>query len=144
MSGTTAFDALDALTALWSAALTGFQVENGPIFDPRSKYLAVGFHEQLSGVTDESVPQSAAAVSNSEVYQIHSTLSVHDGKASLTAARAAMKAAYGTLDAALAADLTLGGLVMLARLSGFSVNQFVNEGGSEARALITVSVRATK
>jgi len=147
VSGSSVPDALTALVNLWTgAAPAGLTVSDGPVYDPKGNYLAVGWNgtDTADGVDGQSGFQDAGFAQNNEIYDVHCLLSFHEGSSSPVAARSELFDAFNALDAALAADHTLGGLVLMAQVGAYRLEQSGHEDGSTAFLRFAVRVQAWK
>jgi hypothetical protein len=137
MSGTTVPAALDALAAVCRTALpAGFQVTDGPDYDPRLGFLAVGWHSNDEpAVTESTVIADLGLRHDQENYDIHSLLSLHVGSETVSSVRADLYASFELISTAIAADRDLGGAVHRARIVQHEYLPMVDEGG------VTVSIR---
>jgi hypothetical protein len=136
MSGSTVPATIDALLALFRAALPDLQITDGPDYDPRNNFLAVGWHSNDEPATAANNTIADAGRSrDQEDYDVFCLLSFHVGSGGVSAARSSLYAAFEVLCAALRGDSALGGAVSRARLSEHAYLPMVDEGG------ITLSIR---
>jgi len=137
-----------ALTAMWSAALTGIQVVDGPQAnsDAANDWLFVGFNGDVPDEFNEGavVEQSLMAFARTKQEDGLVTCAVvsRSGDTNIPAARAR---AYGFLAAAedaVRADMQLGGLVMHAFVSGHQYSPVQTQQGAKVRVVFTVTYMA--
>jgi hypothetical protein len=144
VSGTTIPAALAALTTLWAGVLPTVRVVNGPIYDPPTEYLTVGWAQDQPAVSRGPREKNPGLGTTYETYEVRCTLSFHAGQTKVISVQVAMFTAFDLIDAALNANSRLGGVVVLARIEDVDYHPDIDEGGSEARAVITVGVQASK
>jgi hypothetical protein len=145
VSGSTVPAALDALVATFTTALPGLQVTDGPDYDPRNAFLAVGWHSNDEPAV--TLAQSIADAGRSrdrEDYDVSCLLSWHVGNAGVSSARTELFQAFETVCSAVAADGTLGGSVHRARMSEHAYFPLIDEGGVTVSIRFTVNVVAWK
>lgn len=144
MAASTVPAVLDALVAGFTSALPGVQVVDGQPITTDGDVVCVGF----SGLAGEPAVESTrtreqlAVEPERESYDITCLASSWDGG---TDAKAVRDRAYQLLDAVaswLAADRTLGGLVLSTRLSAESLIQEQTDQGAAATVRFTVHVDA--
>lgn len=145
MSGTTIHDAINALVSLAKTALPDLQVADGPDYDARTSFLAIGWHsEHEPAVNVNRDIADARQARDLEDYDVHNVLSVFRGNAKVADARAQLIDLFNTFDAAIKADPKLGGTVAMARLADYELLPMFTETGAHVAMRITVNVRAWK
>lgn len=144
MAASTVPAVLDVLVAGFTSALPGVQVVDGQPITTDGDVVCVGF----SGLAGEPAVESTrtreqlAVEPERESYDITCLASSWDGG---TDARVVRDRAYELLDAVaswVAADRTLGGLVLSTRLSAESLIQEQTDQGAAATVRFTVHVDA--
>ncbi len=140
-----------ATTALLSALrttafLAGADITDGPglASTANPECLSVGY----TGGTDEYAiegtitPEGMAGTRDRENYDIHCSASVLNGDQDLAAARDRALALHGLVGDLLRADSTLGGAVLNASLSDWSLRGDQTNSGALARLRFTVNCDA--
>lgn len=146
MSGSSVHAALTALQTVYTAvAPDGWSVLARRPMDPRRRFLAVGWDnsDQPAVHVARSIV-NAAGTQNSESVDVSNVLSVWAGNEVGAEVEAEAFAAFDTFDAALAADLSLGGVVMIATVSTFEYSPMSAAEGQLAQIRFTVHVEAWK
>lgn len=132
MSGSSIPAVLDYLVQLFTAAnVSGLQVVDGPVYDVTRDFLAVGWDKSgmQGAVTGTVTPATQNLRVNREQYEVTCLLSLWVGTKNLSTLRSQIFTTFDALDAALAADRKLGGLVFSAVVSTFVMDVAVEEGG---------------
>jgi len=135
---------LDALVALWGQALPGVQVADGEPVNVADDVLVVGF----TGVPDEPAVTSTrtreqmAAQPDRESYDITCLASSWSGTTEFKPVRVRAYELLSAAAGALAADPSLGGLVLQTRLSTEDVIQSQTDKGAVVTVRFTVHVDA--
>lgn len=144
MSGSAIAAGLDALIALYAAAApTGFQVGDGRPFDPKRKFLAVGWiGDAQPSVEAARVRLDAAVARQQETFTVTNLLSVWSGKDLRPEVRAEAFDAFDAFDAALAGDRTLGRAVMVAQVTELNYMPARVAEGAMAQIRFAVTIRA--
>jgi hypothetical protein len=145
VSGSTVPAALDALTVTFTGALPDLQVVDGPDYDPRRNFLAVGWHsnDEPAAVVDYLIADAGRA-RDQEQYDVHCLLSFHVGTGTVSSARASLYTAYEALARALADNPKLGGAVSRARMANAEYLPLIDEGGVTVSIRFSVNVLAWK
>jgi hypothetical protein len=145
VSGSTIPAALAALTTTLTAALpTTLQITDGPVYDAQVAHLAIGWEDDNTpAVVAVRDPADAAAARNREEYEIACLLSNHTGTTPRLA-REALFAQFELIDAAIHADMNLGGAVSRAWVSAYELVPALTEGGATASLRFTVTALAWK
>lgn len=147
MSGTTLPATLDALVALFTAALPALQVVDGPNYDPSTAFLAVGWHSNdEAAASPTSIIADLGRRADREDYDVSCLLSYHVGASQdgMSAARSSLYASFAAINAALDTDSNLGGAVYRARVSEHSYVPLIDETGVMVTIRFLVSVIAWK
>jgi hypothetical protein len=137
-----------ALTAMWSAALTGVNVVDGPQVnsDASTDWLFVGFDgdEPDEGTEAVSAEQElmAFAKTKQESAEVTCAAVVVDGGTDTTTVRSRAYAILSAAEDALRLDMQLGGLVMHAFISAHIYIPVITTGGCKARVVFTVTYLA--
>jgi hypothetical protein len=137
-----------ALTAMWTAALTGVQVADGPQVnsDPASDWLFVGFNGDVPDEYNEGAlgQQSlmAFARTKQEDGQITCSVVSRSGDTDIPATRARAYAFVAAAEDAVRADMTLGGLVLHAFVSDHRYSPVQTQQGAKVRVVFTVTYQA--
>jgi hypothetical protein len=146
VSGSNVHTALLALTAAFSAAApTGWTVVDRRPYDPRRRFLAVGWdNSDQPAVHVARGFTSAAGTQNTESVDVTNLLSLWAGNELKVDAEAEAFAAFDVFDQALAADLQLGDAAMLASISTYEYQPAQAAEGVLAQIRFTVHVEAWK
>lgn len=140
--------AISAAVAAFQAAasLNGVRVLDGPeISDIAAlEVLTIGWADDTTGNAADNQPalEGLAGNPDRELYSIHCAAAVTNGSQDITAARTQ---AYGILGAAgqvIKADMTLGGVVMNARIGATSLRQVQDTRGATAMVLFDIDCDA--
>jgi len=135
-----------ALTALWTAALTGVQVADGPQAnsDASNDWLFVGDDALDEGNEAAAVDQSwmAFAKTMQETGQITCAIVSRAGDTDIPAVRARAYAILASAETSLRADPLLGGVVMQSYVSAHQYIPVITQGGCKARVVFTVTYQA--
>ena len=135
-----------ALTALWTAALTGVQVADGPQAnsDASNDWLFVGDDAADEGNEAAAVDQSwmAFAKTMQETGEVTCAVVSRAGDTDIPAVRARAYAILATAETALRADPLLGGVVMQSYVSAHQYIPVITQGGCKARVVFTVTYQA--
>jgi hypothetical protein len=137
-----------ALTALWTSALTGIQVVDGPQAnsDAANDWLFVGANGDLPDEVAESavVDQSWMAFAKvmQETAEITCAIVCRAGEPSISAVRARAYSILAAAETALRADPLLGGVVMQSYVSAHQLIPVVTTSGAKARVVFTVTYQA--
>lgn len=137
---------LDALVATWetSPVLSGV-VQDGPIplATSAAEVVSVGYDGSDDGTSTEGqIASEGLANPDREQFTVTCLVAVLNGAGD---SRAARRRAFDLLSAAsdaLAADKTLGGVVMRANVSDVTLSQLQTENGALAQVLFTVACDA--
>lgn len=137
-----------ALVAMWTTALTGIQVADGPQVnsDPSDDWLFVGFNgdtpdESNEGATVEQSLMSFARV-NQEDGQVTCAVVSRSSDTDIPALRARAMGFLSAAEDAVRTDMQLGGLVMHAFISGFQYSPVQTQQGAKVRVVFTVTYKA--
>lgn len=139
---------LGALIDLWdglrlTAGSQPLQVEDGPVYDPKPAFLAVGWDR-----TDQPAIIAAASsvdlgLSNdAESYDVSNLLSLFVGNSDLRTIREQLFATFTQIRAALITDPTLGGVCEFAEVTDFDYIPDEGETGDLVEVRFTVHVEA--
>jgi hypothetical protein len=137
-----------ALTALWTSALTGIQVADGPQAnsDAANDWLFVGADGDAPDDGNEAaaVDQSwmAFAKTMQETAEITCAIVSRAGEPSITAVRARAYGFLAAAETALRADPLLGGVVMQSYVSEHQLIPVVTTSGAKARVVFKVTYQA--
>jgi hypothetical protein len=137
-----------ALTAMWTTALTGVQVADGPQVnsDPSIDWLFVGFNGDVPDEYNEGAiaQQSlmAFAKTKQEDGQVTCSVVSTSGDTDIPATRARAYGLVAAAEAALRADMTLGGLVMHSFVSDHRYSPVQTTKGAKVRVVFTVTYQA--
>lgn len=142
MPGSTVPAVIDALVALASQALPGWQVTDGQPLQEEADVCAIAYDPEERGVVATQAPGGLSVASQAESYDVNSLLSSWAGDVDVRGARVRAYAALDALAAALAADLTLGGAASRALLVRSSLEQDATASGSVATVRFTVHIEA--
>ncbi len=135
------------LTAMWTAALTGVTIADGPQVnsDPTADWLFVGFN---GGSPDEFNEGATAQQSmltfnrgKAEDGQITCAVVSVAGDTNIPATRARAYAFMATAEDAVRNDMTLGGLVMHAFVSDHRYSPVQTDNGAKVRIVFTVTYK---
>lgn len=146
--GSTVPDAIGALYAATSAedALPGVMVTDGPkvTSDAATQVLTIGYPGGDEDVAAEvsASPDGWDSRPDRESYSISCAASVANGDGDLAAARVAAYAIVNGVGGILAADQTLGGIVLRARLGSSTLHQSQTKRGAVVTVSFTVAVDA--
>jgi hypothetical protein len=146
VSGTAINAALVALAAAFDVGKpsTDWTVRDGRPFDPKRRFLAVGWDQtDRPSVAASRTPGDMGFKQTGETFEVSNLLSLWSGKELTTEARAEAFAAFDAFDAALAADRKLGGTVQLAQISGYEFTPSRAAEGVVARIRFIVTIRAS-
>lgn len=136
------------LTAVWTAALTGINVVDGPQVnsDPTGDWLFVGFNGDIPDEYNEGAiaQQSlmAFARTKQEDAQITCAVVSVSGDSDIPAARARAYGFAAAAEDAVRADMQLGGLVMHAFVSDYRYSPVQTQQGAKVRIVFTVTYKA--
>lgn len=137
--------AVAALTAAWTAALPGVDVRNGPAVadDSAMEAVVVGYQDAETPAFEwEFEPDGFTSTPMRQPYTINCLLTVRDGDGDAIAAQLRAFALIGLMGGALAADSSLGGLVLYAHLGAGAMTQTQTNIGATARVPFDVAVDA--
>ena len=135
------------LTAMWTAALTGVTIADGPQVnsDPTADWLFVGFN---GGSPDEFNEGATAQQSmltfnrgKAEDGQVTCAVVSVSGDTNIPATRARAYAFMATAEDAVRNDMTLGGLVMHAFVSDHRYSPVQTDNGAKVRIVFTVTYK---
>lgn len=136
------------LTTLWTTALTGVNVVDGPqvTSDAANDWLFVGFNgdipdEYNEGSTGQQSLMAFAKVKGDDGQVICAVVS-RSGDTDITATRARANGVLSTAEAAVRADMQLGGLVMQAYVSDYRYSPVQTQSGAKVRFVFTVTYKA--
>jgi hypothetical protein len=137
-----------ALTAMWTAALTDINVVDGPqvTSDAASDWLFVGYNgdtpdEYNEGAIGLQSLMAFAKVKGDDGQVTCAVVSV-SGDTDITATRARANGFLSAAEAAVRADMTLGGLVMHAFVSDYRYTPVQTQQGAKVRLVFTVTYKA--
>lgn len=141
---TTIPDTIAYLLTLWQASIVGAEISDGqPVGGEGSGlFLMVGFDGQDGSVTGEVRVEGMAGDPNREEYTVHCAAVATSGDADPGIRRTSAFGLFKSACAALAADRTLGGLVLTAVPTTITVNQIPSDQGGECWVIFGVSVDA--
>ena len=137
-----------ALTALWTSALTGIQVVDGPQANSEAVIdcLFVGADGDTPNEGNEAaaVDQSWMAFAKvmQETAEITCAIVCRAGEPSISAVRARAYSILAAAETALRADPLLGNLVMQAYVSEHQLIPVVTTSGAKARVVFKVTYQA--
>lgn len=137
-----------ALTAMWTAALTGITVADGPQVnsDPSTDWLFVGFNGDSPDEYNEGASGQQSLMTfargKAEDGQITCAVVSVSGDTNIPAARARAYAFVAAAEDAVRADMTLGGLVMHAFVSDHRYSPVQTQQGAKVRIVFTVTYKA--
>jgi hypothetical protein len=150
VSGSTVPVTLAALVDKFKAAIPTFQVVDGPDYDARTSFLAVGWdgEDEPAIVVQRSIADARRG-RDQETYDVTSLISVHDAStdpnvSSVRKVRETLFAAFESIMQALDADQTLGGAVTRAWITEYAYVPVLAESGATASLRFTVNVTAWK
>lgn len=136
------------LTAIWTAALTGINVVDGPqvTSDASSDWLFVGFNgdtpdEYNEGAVGQQSLMAFAKVKGDDG-QVTCAVVSRSGNTDITATRARADGFLAAAEGAVRADMTLGGLVMSAFVSDYRYSPVQTQQGAKVRVVFTVTYKA--
>lgn len=142
--------AIDGLLATLRAAagLSGVDIHDGPPMTAENPdYVCVGFDplDPLTSVEGGQVPASLGNRAREESYEIVGSLAAWSGDELMSARRARAMALFAAVEAAVRADITLGGTVRTAQIASYSLLQEQTDKGASAgvRFRIACSARLT-
>ena len=136
------------LKALWTPALTGVQVADGPQANSEAanQWLFVGFDggEQDEGSEGVSAEQDLMAFmkTKQETGEVTCAVVVRDGGIDAAALRAQAYDIFSDAEDALRTDMQLGGLVMHAYISAHQYIPVLTTMGAKVRVVFTVTYLA--
>jgi hypothetical protein len=136
---------LDALVALWSAALPDVQVVDGQPLDLEDDVICVGFSGAAGevSVTDTRTQEQMASSPDREQYDVTNMFSSWRGaESNAKAVRDGVYALVRAAAAEIARDQRLGGLVMRANVSSGNFTQYQSTDGATAVVQVIVSIDA--
>ncbi|GGV34200.1 hypothetical protein GCM10010182_67600 [Actinomadura cremea] len=135
---------LDALVARWTEALPEVQVADGQPVVTENDLIAVGLHDVPGepAVNSTRTIEQLAAQPDRESYDVSCIASSFTGAVEFKPIRDRVYELVNAAAGALAADQTLGGLVMVARLTSDDLIQEQTEQGAVATVRFTVHVEA--
>jgi hypothetical protein len=126
--------------------VAGVPVRDGPELSQVSgaEAVAVGYNgdQNQDVVTGTASPEGLAALPDRERYAVTCAVEVVDPAASLAAARARAYALHAACGAAIAADHTLGKVVLRASIGIGSLQQQQVSNGAMARVVFPVNIDA--
>ena len=132
---------VDALLQLWRTGTTADQVIDGqPLRDLEPDVIVVGFSPSQAAVEAEYVPEM---VGEREAYDIVCLVSTASSSFDARARRDRVFALYGEAHDALAANPSLGGLVIRARCNVLTLDQAQTDEGATATIEFVVHVDAS-
>lgn len=146
----------DAIAALYAAAnaasqtggvLAGVEVSDGPVMSSGqfpAGVLTVGYPggEEDTSAESSASPDGWGGQPDREVFTISCAASVADGSGNMATARAGAYGIVNALGGVLAADHTLGGVVMRAMISGATLHQSQTKRGAIATVSVSVACEA--
>lgn len=137
------------LTAVWSAALTGVNVVDGPqvTSDAADDWLFVGYNgdtpdEYNEGATGQQSLMAFAKVKGDDGQVICAVVSRSPGSTDITATRARANGFLAAAEAAVRADMSLGGLVMQSYVTDYRYSPVQTQQGAKVRIVFTVTYKA--
>jgi hypothetical protein len=136
------------LTAIWTAALTGINVVDGPqvTSDASSDWLFVGFNGDVPDEYNEGAAGLQSLMAFARVKgddgQVTCAVVSRSGNADITATRARANGFLATAEDAVRADMSLGGLVMSAFVSDYRYSPVQTQQGAKVRLVFTVTYKA--
>jgi hypothetical protein len=141
-------DVLTTLVATFTTALPGVNVYDGPpVTSPGDADLVIVGHDATPDSTaDVTVEQSyvdLACTRRQETGEVVCCVVSQTGDTDLNARRSAAFVLLAACEAALVADMTLGGLVRSAQFDRGTARQMQNQAGSAVVASFTVAYRAS-
>jgi hypothetical protein len=143
--GSTVPATLAALTTALQSALTvpvrnGVGVEQPDVLD----YIVIGYSSPTNVLVVEGTfaVDGLAVNPDREQYRIHNAATVVRGSADILDAQAGVFTLLSAVGAALAANPTLGGAVMLANLGNYALSQVQDSSGSRAVLEFDVEIDA--
>lgn len=144
VSGTTVPAAISALLATWTPVPGVTVIDGEPYESPPDVFLCVAWDRsgQPSIVRAANSYTSMAATQNDESFDVSCLLSLWDGDKTPPQMREAIFALFSALDAAVTADHTLGGVVLLSRIADYEFTPARRIEGSAAEIRFTVTNHA--
>jgi hypothetical protein len=136
------------LITAWQRAypLQGVEVRNGPqLTNPQAQEVLTAAYTSLEDDTaagGDWTPEGLAGTPDREQYTIACAASVLNGDGDVVAARARVFALVAAAGDAIAADQTLGGVVMNAWLGSWTVREAAADAGMVATVNFTIRVDA--
>jgi len=135
------------LIEVWTAALTDLDVVDGPQVDsdPVNDRLFVGFN----GDTPDEYNEGAVGVQSLMAFakvkgddgQVTCAVVSRSGDSDITATRARANGFLAAAEAALRADMSLGGLVMQAYVTDYRYSPVQTQQGAKVRVVFTVTYK---
>lgn len=136
------------LTAVWTAALTGVNVVDGPQVnsDSTDDWLFVGFNgdtpdEYNEGAIGQQSLMAFAKVKGDDG-QVTCAVVSRSGDTDITSTRARANGFLSAAESALRADMSLGGLVMQAYVTDYRYSPVQTQQGAKVRLVFTVTYQA--
>jgi hypothetical protein len=136
------------LTALWTAALTDVNVVDGPQVnsDAADDWLFVGFNGDIPDEYNEGAAGQQSLMAFAKVKgddgQITCAVVSRSGDTDITATRSRAHVVLSAAEAALRADIQLGGLVMQAYVTDYRYSPVQTKAGAKVRFVFTVTYKA--
>lgn len=136
------------LTAMWTAALTGVTVADGAqvTSDASNDWLFVGFNGDAPDEYNEGAAGQQSLMAFAKVKgddgRITCALVSRNGDTDIPAIRARVNGFLSSAEAAVRADMTLGGLVMHAYVSDYRYSPVQTQQGAKVRVVFTVTYKA--
>lgn len=136
--------ALAALVATFTASKPAAlqQVIDGPPYDPPNTFLAVGWDRSDQPAVSVQRDSGSAGYSERETFEVSCLLSFGYDDPEVTTVRQTAFTVFEALCATLAADRTLGDVVMTSAVTAYEFTQTLTEAGAIADLRFTVTVRA--
>lgn len=136
------------LTAMWTTALAGVNVVDGPqvTSDAADDWLFVGFNGDVPDEYNEAATGQQSLMAFAKVKgddgQVTCAIVSRSGDSDITATRLRANGFLSAAEAALRADMQLGGLVMHAYVSDYRYSPVQPKQGAKVRFVFTVTYKA--
>lgn len=143
--GSTAPLAAATLTERWTAALAGVVVIRGPVVSTSTTLKGVNVAYQDANTTayeGRFDPAGYAALPSQEQYTINCLITVRNGGKDAVGAETEAFTLLGLIGGDLAADQTLAGLALSARLGEWAMGTTQTNTGANARLVFGVDIDA--
>jgi hypothetical protein len=144
MTGTAIPAAIDALVALFAAALPTFEVSDGQPRDPGPLVLCVGWDglDQPSASGSVTVGNYGIGGQQLEAFDVSNLLSTWSGSATASQERAVIFEAFAAVKAAVSTNPSLSDAVASARITDFDYMTSNRVEGIPERVRFTIHIEA--